>query len=205
MKTQCCKSFVSKLFFFLIGWTYPRTARYGKNGKNTFVGFFNYLFTRLHAEQNFCFRVDNCQRADQKQLTRRWAFDLDIESTHDQPASCRARPTNVDDGLKDIGWIRGLGGGRLPAASYSLLPNLKKRSIFCHGRGIDIFCRLFSTRQRPSVFVSDAWPALAICHRRFELIIWLTLSEAAPSASKNRLSKWVAHIQYWVYSSDIRV
>ena len=33
---------------------------------------------------------------------------------------------NVDDGLENIRWIRGLGGEKLPAASYALLPNLKK-------------------------------------------------------------------------------
>ena len=55
---------------------------------------------------------------------------------------------NVDDSLEDIRWIRGLGGEKLPAASYALLPNLKKRSIFCHRRGIETFCGLFSTQQR---------------------------------------------------------
>ena len=34
-----------------------------------------------------------------------------------------------------------------------------------HRRGIEIFCRLFSTNQRPNVFVSDAWPAPATYHR----------------------------------------
>ena len=29
---------------------------------------------------------------------------------------------------------------------------------FCHRRGIENFCRLFSTQQRPNVFVSDTWP-----------------------------------------------
>ena len=33
---------------------------------------------------------------------------------------------NIDDGLEDIRWIRGLGGEKLPAASYGLLPYLKK-------------------------------------------------------------------------------
>ena len=51
-----------------------------------------------------------------------------------------ARPVNVDDGLEDIRWIRGLGGEKLPAASYALLPNLKERPIFCHRRGIEKFC-----------------------------------------------------------------
>ena len=55
----------------------------------------------------------------------------------------------------------------MPAASYALFPNLKKRPIFCHRRGIDNFCRLFSTQQRPNVFVSDAWPAPATYHRSF--------------------------------------
>ena len=39
----------------------------------------------------------------------------------------------------------------------------EKRSI---GEG-SRFCRLFSTQQRPSVFVSDAWPAPATNHRPF--------------------------------------
>ena len=60
--------------------------------------------------------------------------DLDVEATHGQPGSCRARPVNVDDCLEDIRWIRGLGGEKLPAASYALLPNLKK-SLFAIGEG----------------------------------------------------------------------
>ena len=32
---------------------------------------------------------------------------------------------NVDDGLEHIRWNRGLGGEKLPAASYALLPSLK--------------------------------------------------------------------------------
>ena len=32
-------------------------------------------------------------------------FDLDIEPTHGQPASCRARPMKVDGFLEDIRWI----------------------------------------------------------------------------------------------------
>ena len=45
----------------------------------------------------------------------RWAFHLDIWSTHDQPASCRARPLNVEDGLEDTMWSHRLGGDRLLA------------------------------------------------------------------------------------------
>ena len=70
----------------------------------------------------------------------------------------------VDVGLEDIGWIRDTGGEKLPVASYALLPNLKKVLLFAIGE-IDIFCRLFSTHQRPTFFVSDDWPAPATYHR----------------------------------------
>ena len=33
-----------------------------------------------------------------------------IDSAHDQPAWCRARPTSIDDGLENIRWVHGLGG-----------------------------------------------------------------------------------------------
>ena len=46
-------------------------------------------------------------------------------------------------------------------------PKPKKRLIFCHRRRIGKFCRLFSTQQRPNVFVSDAWPAPTTYHRSF--------------------------------------
>ena len=66
---------------------------------------------------------------------------------------------NADDGLEDIRWVRGLGGKKLPAASYALLPNLKKRSILGRRRGIDIFWPPgFYTAAPKCVLVSDAWP-----------------------------------------------
>ena len=46
-------------------------------------------------------------------------------------------------------------------------PKPEKRLIFCHRRGIENFCRLFSTQQRPNVFISDAWPAPATITDRF--------------------------------------
>ena len=136
---------------------------WGTRGKK-YVRFSRIIFSRCCTcrRRNLRFHVENCQHADQKQLTRRLAFDLDIEATHRQPASCRARPVNVDDGLEDIRWIRGLGGEKLPS---SLKP--EKTPIFCHRRGIENFCRLISTQQRPNVFVSDAWPAPATYHRSF--------------------------------------
>ena len=110
------------------------------------VCFSRIICSRCCTRRNLRFQVENCQHSDQKQLTRRYAFDLDIEATHGQPGSYRARPVNVDDGLEDIRWIRGPGGEKLPAASNALLPNLKKRPIFCHRRGIENFCCLISTQ-----------------------------------------------------------
>ena len=56
---------------------------------------------------------------------------------------------NVDDGLGDIRWIRGLGGEKLPATSYALLLNLKKGLCFAIGEGLRIFAVCFlQTRQQ---------------------------------------------------------
>ena len=115
-----------------------RTAVVGKTGKIN-VCFFRVISSPGCTRRNLRFHVGNCQRADQKKFTRRWALDLDIQSTHGQPGSCRARTVNVDDGLEDIRWIRCLGGGKLPAASYALIPNLNKGLFFCHRRGIENF------------------------------------------------------------------
>ena len=65
-----------------------------------------------------------------------------MKATHGQPGSCRARQVNEDDGLEDR-WIRVLGGEKLPAASYALLPKPEKRPVFCHRRGIEIFVACF--------------------------------------------------------------
>ena len=75
--------------------------------------------------------------------TQFWAFNLNQPVRYisfsflcySQPASCRTRPMNVDDDLEDIRWIPGLGGERLPTASYTLLPNLKKGLFFAIGEG----------------------------------------------------------------------
>ena len=101
----------------------------GNTGKKN-VCFARIICSRCCTRRNLRFHVENSQHADKKQLTRRYAFDLDIEATHGQPGSFRARPVNVDDGLEDIRWIRGLGGEKLPAASNALLQNMKKRHTF---------------------------------------------------------------------------
>ena len=125
-----------------------RSYRHGELGKKN-VCFSRIICSRCCTRRNLRFHVENCQHADQKQLTRRKAFDLDIEATHGQPGSCRARPVKVDDGLEDIRWIRGLGGEELPAAFYALLPNLKKGLFFAIGDGTRIFvaCFLHSSAQ----------------------------------------------------------
>ena len=75
---------------------------------------------------------------------------------------------NVDDGLEDIRWIRGLGGEKLPAASYAVLPNLKRVDFLPSKRDGDfVACFLPGTRQRPNVFVSDGWPTPTTYHRPF--------------------------------------
>ena len=50
---------------------------------------------------------------------------------------------NVDDGLEDIRWIRGLEGEKLPAASNALLPDLKTGLFFAIGEGSRIFVACF--------------------------------------------------------------
>ena len=66
-----------------------------------------------------------------------------------QPARCPARPTNIDGGLENTGWVHGLGGESLPAASYGILPNLKKKYIFCHSRRMEkvVFCFVHTSGQ----------------------------------------------------------
>ena len=46
-------------------------------------------------------------------------------------------------GLEDIRWIRRLGGEKFPAASNTLLPNLKKGLFFAIGEGSRIFVTSF--------------------------------------------------------------
>ena len=90
-----------------------------------------------------CLQSDKCCEYVQHVIRSTYYTHLDIEATHSQPGSCRARPVNVDDGLEDIRWIRGLGGEKLPAASNALLPNLKKCLYFAIGEGSRIFVACF--------------------------------------------------------------
>ena len=82
----------------------------GKTGEKRC--FFN-LLVHAAARSAICvFTLKIVNTLIKNNLTRRYIFHLDMGSTHGQPAPCLARPVNVDDGLEDIMWIRGLGGER---------------------------------------------------------------------------------------------
>ena len=49
----------------------------------------------------------------------------------------------VEDGLEYIRWIRGIGGEKVPAASYALLPNLRNSLFFVIGEELRIFVACF--------------------------------------------------------------
>ena len=75
-----------------------------------------------------------------------------MESTHDQAAMCRAKPMHVDDGLECIRWIRRLGGGRLPAASYiRSSPKYEKKKVYFwpseRDRDFSVVCFLHTSGQ----------------------------------------------------------
>ena len=121
---------------------------------------------------------------------RRRAFDLDIEQlTHGQPASYWARPVNIDDGLEVIIWIRCLGGERLPTASYALRPNLDKLFFSprrsSERRGIEIFCRVFSTHQ-PTTYLRSRYRI----HPRLTRFVSCKASEYGWRPSKFHVHPW---------------
>ena len=110
---------------------------------------FFFIFSQRLQAAEFVFLV--AKYADRNQLMRRSTLDLNIDLTHIQPAQRPAKPTNIDDGLEDVRWIHCLGGESLPAASYGILPNLKKL-LFCHSRRMEKLCLLFCAHRRPIVF-----------------------------------------------------
>ena len=144
------------------------------------------FFTRLHAALFvlLCFfLVVNSPHADEQKYTVHATFHLrsrHIYLTHGQPASCRARPTDVDGDfedirrvrglvgerfgvLEDIRWVRGLVDEILPAASYALLPNPTRKSIFsfsfCHPKEVEVLCRLFFLTAAASLVLFYPWSA----------------------------------------------
>ena len=89
-------------------------SRYEENGENARI--YVILYNTRQREVQFVLLTTLSTR-DKKQLTRRCTLDLDVQSNHGQPDSCRARPVKVDDGLEDVMWIRDLGGEGLHALS----------------------------------------------------------------------------------------
>ena len=144
METRCCKVLIPN--YYKKRAFVPRLSK--KTGKKRLLS--SIFLTRLHAAQFVLSRWKLSKHSNKKPHA---TIDLrsrhTVESTQGQSASYRARPVNVDDGLEDIRWIRGLRGERLPGASYALLPNLKKNTVFCHRRGSTIFvvCFVHTTRQ----------------------------------------------------------
>ena len=61
-------------------------------------------------------------------------------------------PVDVDDGLEDKIWVRGLDGDRLPAAFYALRPNLKKVILPSEG-GQDFLSSVFYIHASGQMFV----------------------------------------------------
>ena len=79
-------------------------------------------------------------------------------------------------------------------------PRPEKRAIFCHRRGIENFCRLFSTQQRPNMFVSDSSPAPATYHRSFcehcDQRVGRSPQRARPIQISRR-SRWFSHFFFF--------
>ena len=77
--------------------------------------------------------------------SRRYTFDIDVESTHGQPASSRARPVYIDD-AQNSKWIRGSRGREVARDALRSLPkNLKKCLIFAIGEGSRLLVVFFCT------------------------------------------------------------
>ena len=158
METHCCK-----VFFPNYSKEKKRTAAVGKTArKNMFV--FLMLFVHAAERGGTCAFKLNIVNT----LIKTAHATIGLRSRHrinprltrfvsGKASGCRCRPRRhqVDP------WSRGREVARDVQRSS---PKPEKRSIFCRRRGIEIFCRVFSTQQRPNVFVSDAWPAPATYH-----------------------------------------
>ena len=139
-ETWCCKVLFPTYFW--------KENRAGKNGGKNVLE--KIICSRGCTRRSLCFHlkivntlIENSSHDDRPSIY------LDVESTHGQPASCRARPMNVNEGLGHIRWICGLGGERLPAASCALLPHLKNGLVLSIGEGSRLFgvCFLHTSGQ----------------------------------------------------------
>ena len=90
--------------------------------------------------------------------------DLNTDLAHGQTAGCPARPTRIDDGLEDISWIHGLGGGSLPVVSYGIFPEFLFFFVFAvqDGWRIFVFCVVVYTSGQLFFFFQYAYSVPAI-------------------------------------------
>ena len=147
-------SYVSKLL--ILKFSYRRCGK----KRNIYV-LFSFFLSRCCAWLNCFLTPTIVNTADQNPphatIDFRSRHTL-VKSIHGQPASCRARPVNVDGGLEDVMWTRGIGSETLPAASYDPHQTLNIRLFFAIGERsiICVFCFLHTSRLM--FFSSDAWP-----------------------------------------------
>ena len=141
--------FLSELFKRDIGWSNSRTAAMGKTRKKClFWG----LFVHAAVRSGTCACTLKIVNTLIKNSSR---DDLDIESTHGQPASLRTRPVNLDDGLKYIRWIRGLGSEKFPRHPTFFSQTWKIYIYIAIGEG--------STFLSPVFYTAAPW---CVCTRR---------------------------------------
>ena len=158
METWCCKvSFqtIQKIIRLKI----RSYRRYGRNG-----GGYLFLFMRLHAAEPVLWRW---------KLSTRWSKTAHVTIDLRSWRRINPRPTGFVPGKAGECRWRHRGyqvdpWSRRREVARGVLrssPKPEKRSIFYHRRGIENFCRLFSTHPWTNAFVSDAWPAPATYHR----------------------------------------
>ena len=154
-----------------------------------------YLFTRLHAAE---FVLSRWKILIRWSKTAHATIGLQSRhiSAHGQPTSCRARPVNVDDGLEDIRWIRGLGARTCPRGPTLFSPKPEFLFYFLPSeRDRDFLWPVFYTAAPKCVCIRrlasarHVSPAVLWCFcrsmsvedsesRRFELTFWLSFSQA---------------------------
>ena len=149
------------------GWRYCRTAAMGNTGKKN-VCFSRIICSRCCTRRNYV----NLRFFLRWKLSTRWSktapATIDLRSRH----RSNPRPTRFVLGKAgECRWrlrrylVNPWREGARGVLRSSTKP--ENRPTFCHRRGIENFCRLFSTHQRTKVSVSDAWPAPATYHRSF--------------------------------------
>ena len=132
-----------------------------------FLFYSRIICSRCCTRRNLRFHVENCQHADKKTAnaticlrSRHRSNPRPTRFVSGKAGESRRRPRRYQ--VDPWSWGREVARGVLRSS-----PKPEKRPMFCHRRGIENFCCLFSTQQRPNVFVSDAWPAPATYHRSF--------------------------------------